>query len=175
MARDLASRAQQQFEIPDVPSRRLCRAMRTPRGDARRTHKRNRLLRHHRQIQRIYMRMRHTRMPKTMSVRVVQISRRNASSSRPQNHGLHFAVQHPSHQRSIVGRDLNEKNSYRLKPDNNRLADHHGQTHDGGANGGRPLAQGDHATGSSAQPSAQGEQAQGVQAQLRPASTKIGG
>jgi hypothetical protein len=47
-----------------------------------------------------------TRMPKTMSVRVVQISRRNAFSSRPQDHGLHFADQHPSHQCSIVGKDF---------------------------------------------------------------------
>ena len=34
----------------------------------------------------------------------VQISRRNASNSRPQNYALHFVVQHPSHQPSIVGR-----------------------------------------------------------------------
>jgi hypothetical protein len=47
-----------------------------------------------------------TRMQKTMSVRVVQISRRNAFSSRPQDHGLHFADQHPSHQCSIVGKDF---------------------------------------------------------------------
>ena len=36
----------------------------------------------------------------TMSMRVVQISRRKASSSLPQDHGLHFADQHPSHQSS---------------------------------------------------------------------------
>ena len=37
------------------------------------------------QAQRMYLRMSHIRMPKTMSVRVVQISLRNASSSRSQN------------------------------------------------------------------------------------------
>ena len=43
MARDSAKRAWQKFEISDAPSRCLCRAMRISRGDARMTHKRNRL------------------------------------------------------------------------------------------------------------------------------------
>jgi hypothetical protein len=62
-------------------------------------------------------------------------------------------------------KNMKRKNSNRRKPDRNGR-----KTHEGGANGGRPLAQGECTTGASAQPSAQGEQAQREQAQRERAS-----
>jgi hypothetical protein len=66
-----------------------------------------------------------------------------------------------------------EKKINLRKPGRNRLADHHGHAHDGSANGVRPLSQGEHTTGASAQPLAQGEQAQGEQDPKTPTWTAI--
>jgi hypothetical protein len=70
------------LETSDAPSKRLCRAMRHTRDEAR--------------AQKRYMRMRRTWTTRTFLIRVVQTNRLNSSSS--QAHGPYSAVQPISHQ-----------------------------------------------------------------------------